>query len=514
MSRSPKAKEIFNLTVVYGDIEQARTLLKEIVDPLDYAMSQGMICSFLLNFQQSKELLDVLTEIENANKGLQDDILKIIIYFHRFAFYMGFNNPVVSRSECQKYFKFCQELVPQIDFADDWERYYVTGMYKLLQAWYVEYFQNDYICAIQYHRQSIEAWSKMPQVVEELSQFMHINLGETFRRNGQFIEAVETLQLSLSAARKLKNIYQMWPLEGLFWLCFLKGDLIQAQIFAEESIKVARWHNNNFAISNALQLKGFLAFQEGTYDSALKSYQESVAFRKLEDIPLRTFFGHFAIFNLHIARFKLSNDPQYLERAQLLLTNLEELNLANSDATNPTMTNYTKYAHALVFKYGTIRTKSQALDILEELVEIYPKNIEMALNLMELLFEEISLSGNQNTVLQIDALMQKVKEIPLRKNPQAIFSFISQQIIQAKYYYYLKGDVTRALDLLLSANNTLETYELAHLMEEVNQEITDLEKERKKWESADLSLKERIKDSEFKQYLQEALVMVSKDKSS
>jgi len=78
----------------------------------------------------------------------------------------------------------------------------------------------------------------------------------------------------------------------------------------------------------------------------------------------------------------------------------------------------------------------------------------------------------------------------------------------------MKGDVTLALDLLLSAKETLETYQLTHLMEEVNLEIRILENERKKWEAANFTLTERIKQSEFKQYLQDALVMVNKDRTA
>ncbi|MFW9854485.1 MAG: hypothetical protein ACFFFG_05470 [Candidatus Thorarchaeota archaeon] len=509
---SQKAKRIFDLIFYHGDINQARNLLKEITNPLDHAISRVWIAIYLLLFQQFTELQRELAELDEANKLLQDDFLQLMISLHYFAYFMGFNNPVVSKSQSERHLKIAEKIIHRSPFEDDWEKFLALGRFETIQAWNSELFQKDYLKAIQHQRKSIVAYSKVPQDGEYLSQAFHVNLGSALQNNGQFDDAGKAHQKALIALRRYGNVFQIWPLASLMEIRYLQGDLIQAKDYAEKYLEVARQHNNIYGISNALSSKGYLAVQEGSYESALKFYLESLTYRKQYGGPLRTFFGHFHIFDFHLSRFQGSKDPQDLEMAEEILTDLNEISTANPD--DPTITNYMKYAQALVLKYGTIRKKSQALDFLEELVVTYPDEIEISLNLMELLFEDLSLSGDQQTIDQIDKLMQKISQIPLRKNPRAIFSFISQQIIQAKYHYYLQGDVTRALDLLLSANSRLETYNLPHLVKRLDQEIANLEKERKKWESADLSLKERMKVSEFKQYLQEALVMASKDRSS
>jgi len=172
--------------------------------------------------------------------------------------------------------------------------------------------------------------------------------------------------------------------------------------------------------------------------------------------------------------------------------------------------NYTDYAHSLILKHGNIRKKGNAMDILEELIEYYPNDIGIALNLMELLFEDVFHSEDQDTINQIDELMGKISKVPLRNNPQAVFDFISQQIFLAKYNYYIKGDPSLALDILNDAKDRINTYKLDNLVSKLDAEIHALEKEITKWEHLDISVKDRIKASEFNKYIQQALQLKNK----
>ncbi|MHA2252790.1 MAG: hypothetical protein ACXAD7_20680, partial [Candidatus Kariarchaeaceae archaeon] len=99
----------------------------------------------------------------------------------------------------------------------------------------------------------------------------------------------------------------------------------------------------------------------------------------------------------------------------------------------------------------------------------------------------------------------KMRKVPLRNNPQAIFGFISQQIFLAKYNYYIKGDPSLALDILNDAKERITTYKLDNLVNELDAEIQVLERELTKWDNVDISVKERIMKSEFDKYIQQAL---------
>ena len=182
---------------------------------------------------------------------------------------------------------------------------------------------------------------------------------------------------------------------------------------------------------------------------------------------------------------------------------MKELSKTHSD--NKTIVNYTNLANSLIFRYGNVRKKANAMDILEELIEFYPNDIEISLNLLELLFEDVIQSEDQDTINQIDELMVKISQIPLRNNPEAIFDFISKYVVLAKYNYYIKGDPSIALDILNDAKDRLQTFKLNNLVNELDAEIQILENEFTKWDDMDISVKDRIKASGFNKYIKEAM---------
>ena len=218
--------------------------------------------------------------------------------------------------------------------------------------------------------------------------------------------------------------------------------------------------------------------------------------------------GYFQIFEFYYQRFKISKDKAFLIQAEQTFTDLQELSKTHSD--DKAIVNYTNYAQALILKHGNIIKKGKAIVTLEELIEFYPDDLGISLNLLELLFEDVIQSEDQDTVNQIDELMEKIGKIPLRSNPQAVFSFISQQIFQAKYNYYIKGNPSLALDILNDAKDRINTYKLDNLVNELDAEIQVLEREFAKWDNVNITIKERIKKSEFNKYIQQAYQLKDK----
>ncbi|MHA2279153.1 MAG: hypothetical protein ACXAC2_25520, partial [Candidatus Kariarchaeaceae archaeon] len=255
--------------------------------------------------------------------------------------------------------------------------------------------------------------------------------------------------------------------------------------------------------------KGNFLFQEGNYDEALKAFQESLVYRKQHGDPLQIFLGYFKIFEFYYQRFRSSKDKTFLTQAEQTLNDLQELSKTHSE--DKTIVNYTNYAHAIIMKYGNFKKKGKAVDILEELLEEYPNKIDISLNLLELLFEDVLQSEDQDTINQIDELMDRIAKVPLRNNPQAVFGFISQQVFSAKYYYYIKGDPSLALKILNDAKDRVITYKLDNLVNELDAEIHGMENELKKWDNVETSVKDRIKKSEFAMYIQQALEIAGKD---
>ncbi|MHA2251082.1 MAG: tetratricopeptide repeat protein [Candidatus Kariarchaeaceae archaeon] len=505
---SAKAKEIHDEIWCFTDIVRAKSHMNELKDPLDIAFVKLFIASHYLLIQEQRKSLEILTEIENENKIIKDQFIQFIVNVYFCTYYMGINNPIVSKEQAEKYFDKTEQSYHEISYQDDWEKYYCIGWYYNTKAYYENVIENDISNVIKYQKKCIEAWSAIPQDGKYWSAIGQDMLGLYYLGSGDLEEAEKYLTRALDTHKKYNNLKQLWPLSHLSSLNFLKGDLQKAKELNMQRLDITKRLNRTYGIFACLTQKGFHSYHEGNYDEALKAYREGLVYRKQHGDPLQVFWGYNQIFDFYYQRFKITKDRAFLIQAEQTLTDLKELSKTHSE--DKTITNYTNFAQALILKHGNIRKKGSAIDILEELIEFYPNNIEISLNLLELLFEDVIQSEDQGTINQIDELMEKLSKIPLRNNPQAIFNFISQQIFLAKYNYYIKGDPSLALDILNDAKARIITYKLDNLVNELDAEIHVLEREITRWDNLDISVKERIKQSEFSKYIQQALSIADK----
>ncbi|MHA2343067.1 MAG: tetratricopeptide repeat protein [Candidatus Hodarchaeales archaeon] len=507
---SAKAKEIWDTIEYHTDIVKAKSLMKELKDPLDIVFGKLFIASHYAWFSKQGKFLEILTEIESENKKLKDQFLQFMINYWYCQYYMGLGNPIVSKEQAEKYLDNIEQSYQDIDYKDDWEKYYCFGWFYYIKALFEWQTKDDISNGIKLQKKSIEAWSKIPKDGEYLSAEGHGYLSFYYSESGDFEEAEKSLNRALVACEKYNNLWVHWTLSLLSRLSFIKADVQKAKELNIQALNVARQLNSTIGIFSSLTVKGFYCYQEGNYNKAIKAHQESLVYRKQYNEPLEIFWGYLKIFDYYYQRFKLTKERAFLIQAEQTLTDLQEMSKTYSE--DKTIVNYTNYSHSLILKHGNIRKKGKAIDILEELRTFYPNNIEISLNLLELLFKDVIESEDQDTIDQIDELMEQITKIPLRSNPQAVFSYVSQQIFLAKYNYYIKGDPRSALNILNDAKNRITTYKLDNLVNELDAEIQVLEKEITKWEHLDISIKDRIKTSEFNKYIQQALKIADKQK--
>ena len=424
---------------------------------------------------------------------------------------MGWNKPIVSKKQAKKYLDKIEQTYQDIDYKDDWEKYICIGYYYLIKAWYEWTINDDIHKAIKFQLKCIEVRSNIPEDGEFYSAMGAWDLGFYYSKSGDFEEAEISYNLILKACKKYDNLYQLWPLISLSWLNFIKGNLQKAKELIVQRLDVAKRYNNTYGIFGSLSQNGFYLFQEGNYDEAIKAHKESLVYRKQHGDPLQIFWGYYWIFEFEYQRFIITKDEDFFNQAEQTLADLLELGKTHSD--NKTIVNYTNYTQALILKFGSIRKKAKAIDILEKLVDTYPNDIGISLNLLELLFEDFLLSEDQDTINQIDELMEKIDTVPLRNNPEAISSFVSQQIFLAKYIFYIKGDISVAINILHSTTDHVKQFKINNLEQMLEAETQILEQELTKWENADITIKERIKASQFNKYIQQALIYVDQQKS-
>ncbi|OLS23425.1 MAG: hypothetical protein HeimC2_26290 [Candidatus Heimdallarchaeota archaeon LC_2] len=511
---SAKVKKIHDEIWYNTDIVKAKSLMKELKDPLDIAFGKLFISKYNVSFRHLDEFHEHLAEIENNNKRLEDKFIQFMINYNYCYYYTRVHDSIDSKEQFKKYLIIMEKSYPDIDYHDDWEKYYCMQIYYSIKASYEVKFTNNLSDVIKFHKLCTEASLKISGDGEYISDLAHNTLGIYYLDSGNFKEAEKSFQRSLNASEKYQNLWQFQSLGNLSWLNSLKGDLQLAKELNEKGLDIARHFKNAFGISARLTSKGHYLYQEGNYDEALSIYQESLLYVKEHGDSLLTFIGHFDIFNFYYTRFRVTLRIVYFEQAEEKYSDLQELSNSHSD--NEYMTNYTKYAQALILKSGNLRKRIKAIDIFEELLKTYDRSIDyisqefISLNLLELLLQDVLLSDDQDTIDQIDKLMEKLSNIPLRNNPQAVLYFTDQQIVLAKYNYYIKGDPSLAFQILNNAKDKIITYNLDNFVNQLDAEIRRLELEFTKWDNIDKSVKDRIKNSNFSNYIKEALNIADK----
>ncbi|MHA2100483.1 MAG: tetratricopeptide repeat protein [Candidatus Kariarchaeaceae archaeon] len=505
---STGAKKVLEAFHFHFDLQKANDLLQELKEPLDISFAKLQIAFHIQMFGQEAKFLEIMSEIRHENEILQDQLIEYLLNIRYCRHYLGFNNPILDKEQTKKYFDKIEQSYQTIDYNDDWEKYYCVGFYYHTKAVYDMTMEDDYTNAIISAKKCIANWAKIPVDGEKFAAIGHNNLGILYLLNGNFKEAEKsfTLNAGLSEHQLTDNMVTFWSLGHLSRLNFLRGDLQKAKDLTEQRLEITRQIKNPYGIFTSLTERGDRLYQEGNYDEAHKSYLESIKYRKQFGDALTIFWGYFNSFQFYYRRYKISKDNTLLLEAEQTLNNLEKLTQTHSD--HKTIVNYTNYARSLLLKHGNVRKRARAIDILEEMIEEYPKRIDIALNLLELLFEDVVQSEDQDTLNQINELMGRISNVPLRNNPLALIDFISQQIFLAKFDYYIKGKPSQALDILNDAKNHVESYKFANLTHSIDKEIDELEKELTKWENIDMSVKERIKQSKFDKFIADALKIV------
>jgi hypothetical protein len=505
---SKKVKEIHDEIEYQNNIVKANELLGELLNPLDIAIGKLFTVYHYLLFEEQTKLLELLSEIEDDNTKLKDQFIQFMVNIRYCTYYSGFNNPVVSAGQAKSYLDKFEQSFQKLDPTDEWEKFYCEAWYYHTKAYYEYKVLDDLSAAIKFQEKAIKAIIKIPGEREEYYAKCYNNLGVYYRDNGNFEEAEKSFYEILETDdvnEILINQRNLWPLENLTNLNFIRGNLGKAEEFNSYIIQIAKQFNNIWAICNSLSTTGFLSYQEADYDKAIKAHYDSLEFRKQLGDPLPIFWGHFTIFYFYYSRFKMTKIDKWLEQAKQIFADLQGLSKSNPE--DVTILHHTNYANSLILRHGNIRKKGKAIDLLEELVDLYPNNIGMSLNLLDLLFEDVLQSEDHDTIAQIDELMEGMSRIPMRNNPQSIYDYISKQVILAKYKYYIKSDPNSALEILNDAISIAIKSKLDNVINELQAEIQVFENELTKWEKVDRSYKDRVKASEFNKYIDEALII-------
>ena len=500
---SKKVKKIFDLIWYKGDIEQSKLIFKELASPLDMAFAKIWLAYYYFLFLKPNLALTELEKSEEMNLSNLDPLNSFFINSLYFYYYAGWSSPTVSLELAKNYFNNFESLYnSRIEYFDEWEKYLCEGMYYTDKGFYNGLFEHNFEQGIMLLKKAKETYRLIPEDGEYFSRFVSsANLGILQRFAGHFDESEKNLQIASQEAEKHNNLWQIIPLFHLQWLSVQKGEIKKAMELNDKAYGISKKFNYIIGIYGNLGIRGDLFNKDGKYDEALDSYQESLIYRKQHKDPLEICKGYMDIFFLYYQNFRLNKEKENFKKAEELLLQIKKLHEQHPD--DKTITNYTNYSEARVLKFGNFNKRAKASMMFEELMKIWPDNFDIVKEYLDLLFEDYSISEDQETMEKIDFLMKKVIELPLSIN--SIRSFVSQQIMLARYQFFIKDDIGSAFEILNEAKEKISPFKIHRYNSQLEHELMNFKNERTKWEKADYSVKERIEKSEFKKYIQEAL---------
>ena len=169
---SKESKNIFDLIWYKADFNKAKALITELKKSVDICFAKISSTFYLFNFFKVDLALDVLKEAENLNHMNNDKFIQFLINTMYFSYYAGWNSPPVNIDLAKHHLNQALSDYPQIDFVDEWERYFCEGWINLINGTYFGFFEKDLTKGIEYYERLKEIWRLVPQDGEYLSNFM------------------------------------------------------------------------------------------------------------------------------------------------------------------------------------------------------------------------------------------------------------------------------------------------------------------------------------------------------
>jgi tetratricopeptide (TPR) repeat protein len=496
--------EVFEQWFYYSDIKKMMKLTGELTDPLDITFGKLWISFWGIVYQDYELAFSTLLEIEEINEELKDEYIGFQLDVQHCWYYSRINGPVLDGEKALEYLKKIEKKYPTPIGVDDFEKFFIEGAYYYTKGLVKRKLENNIIGAIEDIERSIERFRQIPKYGKDIAIFIGSSIAGYYIEIGNFDEARQLLINFINLFGPYNNNMIIFAYNLLVEIEYRKGEINKAIDFNAKIIDLAKKIESNFWITYGLSQKADFLYQEGEYDKALKYYNESLEYRK-NYTPLHYFWGKYEIFMYHYKLLELKNESSYWEKSKELYEELEELSEKTDDMN---IKHFTSFANALILKKGNLRDKGRAMDILEELSELYSPELEISLHLVELLFDDFSLSGDEDIIRQIDALMFRFTKMPSLSSPNVIAEYTKYQILVGKYNFLVKRDPAKALEILRKAKNNLLKFKLDRLIKLIDVEIEDLEYELTQWDSLDQSVKKKIKTSEMRKYIKMALVSV------
>ncbi|MCY3412425.1 MAG: hypothetical protein INQ03_12380 [Candidatus Heimdallarchaeota archaeon] len=487
---SSGAMEVYDQIFIHTNEQQARNIIETLEGPLDIAFGKYCLLFHLYTFQKTNEAIILLQEIIDLNVDLQDDVLQFYIALTQYLFDIRTHRLDQERFSSRE--SELRSIYKLLIYYDDWEKFFITGLYY--QAISITKIREE---AIQGLNKSIESYGKMPKYGIYMANRKTQKLADLYTSLGEFELAEQQYMICFEGLQDYENLYFALVLDGLSSLHVMKDEIVQAIELQQKILDIGTRLENSWFLIRASATLAHLYYTQGNFEHSLQFHIRSRDYSYMHQDPLYIHISEFNIFWFYYHRYKGLKDGQDLKMAKESLELLKESN----DKDDLNINNLTTYARSLIDKLGPYKKKAQAMTNLQKLSFMMPSNLSIKLAYLDFLFEDTMQCDDAEPISQIDGLMVQVASIPIHFTPHTIKLYTDQQIILAKYEYFIKINREKAVEYLLKAREVAKRYILHHLVEKISSELSRLEE----GDVSSPSLKERIRVSGIQDCIKNAV---------
>lgn len=318
---------------------------------------------------------------------------------------------------------------------------------------------------------------------------------------GQLDIALDCLQNSLIQREQIGNQQDIaTSLNNIGLVYEAKGELAIALDYQQRSLKINMKIGNKYFIATSLNNMGVIFNSQGDHDAALEYFHKSVALREEIGNAVYTSGTIYRIILTYI-------DKNDLEKAGIFL---EKILLLNQSIENAYVDLLTRLAESMILKNSTrsmykIDAQRKLKEIVDEEIIDFRLTIFAMINLCELLLEELKFYGEEEVMVEVTNLSERISNIAREQN---VFSILAEShVIQSKIAL-LNFDTTRAKLLLAQAQFIADEWGIKRLAAKISFEHDELLDKLDQWNDyigKNSSIADRIEYIEFEKSINDVI---------
>ncbi|MFX1411112.1 MAG: tetratricopeptide repeat protein, partial [Promethearchaeota archaeon] len=401
--------------------------------------------------------------------------------------------------------------------------------------------------ALESYHHSLEIYKSLG---DKKGMYYQLNaIGWIKRAQGELDEALDYFNKQLRLVKEMTDEERIaWALFSMSMTYFYKGDLFKATEYAQECLKLYDKLKDTTGLLWAYSLFGSIYRGKGEFNKSLEYYHKSLTIYN-ENLANQKLVPHcycYALRNIGVLyheKNKIKESIEYLKKSikahnsfcimnhtlydyEVIVSNiyliLSSIEINDYKQIEDSMNELSKFVQKwpwtdLFRKFGEAcilknkeraKDKFQAQQIFEEILKgkfDYQLEFMIQVNLCDLLLEELKYSGEENILLEIQGLLNRISDVAYKQ--RSITTLVELYSLQAKLAL-IEGNAELSNKLLTKALSIAENKGLELIAGKLKIQKDRLVKQLDEWKTLFIQnskLQERIEFLNLKEYVTEAI---------